>query len=327
MANATAKAASKFDELLVQLEEEKESIYKQWVRTAIRLGSLAFILLGLAFFLFFLWEFADAFIITHPSTRDFAEFWGHFGEAAGGAINMMGLGGLIYSLLFVAEQVKGEKDARLQHDMPVVFVAPRLVWSLSGVSQAQLVEDHLALYVGFRNMSNAAATHLEFTIVKLNFCSALTNSQAEPILNLEEKLFDNLPGHEVTSISGADSSLMSMSWPLDKKCPGLIDQIFHYSSADAALPYLQMTFTISFRTIRGARFCSHGTAIWSPRHCRDVKEQKQPNFLNEFSDARKEFEKHQVGLDRFFRDSEENPLVPTITVIPKIELKGKTYLA
>ncbi len=316
MPNVTAKAVSRFDELLVELKDDKESPIKRWLRTAIKLGSLAFIGVGLCFFLFFLWEFVVFFVVRHPTEMSFAEFWGHFGEAAGGAINMMGLGGLIYSLLFVAEQVKGEKDTRLQHDMPVVFVAPRLVWSLASVTQTGLMERQLSLYVGFRNTSNAAATRLEFTILKLNFCSTLTNSLAEPILNAEEKLIDNLPGQEATSIvSGSDSYQISMSWPLQQKCPGLLDEILHYRSSKAELPFLEMRFSVAFQTIRGAEFCSQGSAIWSPKHCREVKDHKQPDFLNEVEIARRAFEKSQVGLDRFFREAEDNPLVPVITII------------
>jgi len=316
MNEGTLQDASRFDELLVQLTAPKEAAHKRWIRRAIWFGSLAFMAMGAAFFVFFVWEFTSVFIVRHPADMSFAEFCGHFGEAAGGAINLMGLGGLIYSLLFVAEQVKGEKEARLQQDMPVVFVAPRLAWTLGGASERELQERDLKLYVGFRNTSNSAATRLEFRIPELVFRSTDAKANAQFILNSEEKLIDNLPGQEVTGVvNGSDNYHLSMEWPLKEKCPGLLDAIFHHSSPDAEFPSLEMRFSVSFRTIRGAPFFSFGSAVWSPKHCREVKDNKQPNFLNDFAAARMKFEKGQVGLDKFFQGAEENPLVPTITVI------------
>jgi hypothetical protein len=314
--NELRRQESRFDELLVQLREKKDPRYRRWVRKGIKVGSITFMVLGALFLGFFLWKFTTIFVINRPADMTFATFWGNFGDAAGGAINMMGLGGLIYSLLFVAEQVQEAKEARLQHDMPVVFAAPRLAWSVSGAFENKLLDKNLELHVGFRNTSDAAATHLVFNICELTYRSEKAQSAAVFILRNEERLIDNLPGHEISERSdGADSYHILIDIPLKNKCPGLLDALFHQDLAQQDCPSLELRFTASFYTIRGASFYAHGSAVWSPKHCREVKDNKQTKFMDGFAEARKKFERGEGGLDEYFQGAEQNPLVPTITVL------------
>lgn len=306
--------ATRFDELLVQPADVQDPVQQRRETRLKRIG-ITVILTGSGFLIFFLIEFVRMYFAFNINPNmHFAQFYGLLGETISGSVALMGLGGIVYSFAFLAEQVRTAREAHLQQDMPIVFVAPRLFWNVRGVSNGCLNAKNLILYVGVRNVGDAAATHIKIGIQKLTYRANVGDEHEISIPGLAKQSIDYLPGKETTV---ANRYRESMEWQLTEKCPGLLDAMFHYASAENDLPALRMHISVSFKTIRGARFCSCGSAFWSPKQCRDTKLHKQRNFLCEFAAARKEFDDRKGGLDRFMGAAEENPLITIVEMTDK----------
>jgi hypothetical protein len=301
--------AIRFDELLVHPSAVEDPLYKRREKWLKRAG-ITLIMLGSGLLVFFIVEFQRMYFFSNKQPGiHFAEFYGLFGETISGSVALMGIGGLIYSFVFLAEQVKAAREVHLQQDMPIVFVAPRLLWRVADASNKRLNTKYLILYVGVRNVGDAAATHIKIGIEQLTYRTEAGDEQEISIPGLAMQSIDYLPGRE-TAVGNRYRE--AMEWTLTEKCPGLLDAMFHDGSEDAEVPALKMHISVSFKTIRGARFCSCGSALWSPMQCRDTKLHKQRTFLCEFAAARKEFEAGKCGLDRFMREAEDNALVTII---------------
>jgi hypothetical protein len=304
----------RFDELLLQPWDVDDPGYKRrekWQKAA----GIGLVLFGFGMLTFFLVEFVRMhFWGVHRSLMEYAQFYGELGETISGSVGLMGLGGLIYSFVFLAQQVKEARDAHLRQDMPIVFVAPRLLWAIARASNGSIVARKLALYVGIRNIGDTPATQVAISVRKLVY-SAKNGSQREvPLPGFARQLIDYLPARQETI---GDRYLESMEWPITEQCPELIDSMFSYRLQDAESPALRMEISASFKTIRGVKFCSCGSAVWSPKHCRNVKDHKQPDFLHEFEQARMEFDRQKGGLDKYLQGADDNPLVPVIETIDR----------
>jgi hypothetical protein len=306
--------AIRFDELLVQPADVQDPVHRRRETWLKRIG-VTLIIGGSGFLVFFLFEFVRMyFVFNRNPGMHFAQFYGLLGETISGSVALMGLGGIVYSFVFLAEQVRAAREAHLQQDMPIVFVAPRLFWDVGGVSNGRLNAKNLFLYVGVRNVGDAAATHIKIGIQKLTYQGKDGDEQEISIPGLAKQAIDYLPGKETTV---ANRYRESMEWLLTEKCPGLLDAMFHYASADDDLPALKMHISVSFRTIRGAAFCSCGSASWSPKQCRDTKLHRQSKFLCDFAVARNKFDAGKGGLDRFFGGAEDNPLITIVEMTDK----------
>jgi hypothetical protein len=327
----------RFDELLVRLEEQKRHIVKRLVRWSIMAGGGTLFVIGTIFLLFFIKQYVSVFYFKSPppasiieflddrptGSMTFAEFFGHFGEATGGAINLMGLGGLIVSLLLVAEQLEGERRARREQDMPVVFVAPRLVWALKEASVGKrddgeaaaikLTEKELLLYLGFRNIGDSAATQIKINVSKVVYSPEKGRDITLEVPTPKVQSMDYLPGRGGAGGYVTGSYDESMQWSLaDFNCNGFLNAVLNHHTAESEYPSIRMTLDVSFKTIRNAEFSARGSAEWSPKGCRDVKDYKQRRFLEDFAKEQKKFEEGRSGLDKVFLNADENPLIPFI---------------
>jgi len=245
------------------------------------------------------------------TTVAFAEFCANFGDATAGAAAIMGLGGLLYSFSFLAEQIAGEREARRHHDMPVVLIAPRINWAVTGVADGKLNVTDLFLSLGIRNVTNAAVTHLEIELSDAFYQDPSGRTSKIVLTGVDVQLIDYLPGHSGRPDDpDSDGFQERIEWPLGIDRHELLDRLFGSGEPVTSCPSLSVKVKASCQTIRKASFSCYGIATWSPKHCIEARNHKQRKFLQEFAAARAKFEHGDGGLDRFFKKAKENPLVP-----------------
>jgi len=260
-------ARSEFDELLVTLHDDSDD----WRLVVLQFVGIASIVLGMIWFPVLVAVHVNSFVRSGPGAKDAAEATTKFGGAAGAPFGFITVGGLLISFVFLVKQRKSEQLARIHHEMPVVFMAPRLVWDLERINPntGNIIPKKLNLCVAIRNVSDVAAVQVFVDIHDLSFDADRGKPASIPLRESEMRL-DYLTKSEVGNETQPMLGYVILSEiPLDQ-CAELIDAIVR-RDADAERPSLTMSCSVGFKTIHGALFRSTAKAIWSPKHCREVK--------------------------------------------------------
>jgi hypothetical protein len=242
-----------------------------------------------------------------------AEMLSPFGSAAQAAINMMAVGGLIYSFAFVAEQVRLGRDARIEQEMPVVFIAPRLIWRLDGVSEDGVLQvKELILDLRVRNVGDAAATKLHIRIGQFSYGGR--EIKIQDLASGGPKIDAGLASYYLPYLPGGEEGRAEREWK-DYKCvvthnltPHCADLLAQILKTQTDEPALRMRLVVTFQTVRRASFRAGAWVYWSPGHCRRDGVPDQREFLKKFSQDLG----RGVPVDKYLQSAFENPLAPVV---------------
>lgn len=302
------RSETRFDELLLRPGKNRFQGKVQWAQAA---GIVLFVF-GFCLFVLFTYNFYWLYFeVPSGSMRaeEFGQFNANLGQAVAGAAAVMALGGLF----FLAEQVTSERESRLEQQMPLVFIAPRLQWRVTGVSNGKLDVQELSLVLGIRNVSDAPATQMEVQVREAFYEAGPGQRRAVSLPEVDSQFMDYLPGLQAQSEgNGSDEFQQRIVWPLGNECKELLDGVLSSDPTPSEYPALTLRLSASCQTVRRAALAASGAVVWSPRQCREARNSQQRGYLRGYSAAKAAFDRSEGGLDHFFKTASANPLVPFV---------------
>ena len=179
-------AQSEFGELLVTLHDDSDD-WRSVVLQLVEVAGIATLIIGMIWFPALAAVHVNSFVRGGPGARDVVEATTRFGAAAGAPFSFIGVGGLLISSVSYVKQRKSEQLARTHHDMPVVFLAPRLVWDFAGVPAGIFTPNNLRLCMAIRNVSDVAAIQVFVDIHDLSFDAGETSHSCTPRSKAQER--------------------------------------------------------------------------------------------------------------------------------------------
>jgi len=301
---------SEQDELLISpLSAEKLS--ERYGITFFRIFGFILVAIGFALLVGELYFFiVDPEMFGHLTA---AKCFEAFGEVINGTISFIGMGGLLYSIAYLANQIKVEKENYIQKDMPVVFVAPRLIWELKALENDKIILKKLNVFIGALNVGDSTATGLILKINNINYKNE--SNELRALFKDKLPIIRTIDFLQTSNDSESEITFNSYKELVDldilTECIYFLDGIFRNNTNK--FPSLEIDLSVEFKTIRQLKFETDAKIIWSPFNCNAIKNKTQIEILQDFQRALQE----NKSIDKFRHIDTENPIAPQIFKLKK----------